>query len=459
MQDHATLIKTVADEAGKLAIHVVDIAGNIEEVGAHITEQASAFQEFRAAATEMATSNTRISAAARAAKEAADRANQHMTGSRAGMTEALAAIRTLVESVQAIAGEAAELDAMIKRVGKVAAGIESIAKQTNLLALNATIEAARAGEAGRGFAVVAGEVKALARQTADATAEIHPTVQSLTPKPTQLTGNATESARLAETARSSTSAFSGAIEVMDTVLREVDGSTQEIAAAAEQIGGHCIDLVGRASAMADGVTHSSHNLDGARTRLTSLVSMSENLIGITALAGSETADTPFIRTVMERAAQVQQALEAAVAAGDVSQADLFDEAYRPIPNTSPQQVLARFTALTDRLLPAIQEPVLALNERIVFCAAVDRNGYLPTHNAKFSQPQSADATWNAAHCRNRRVFNDRVGLAAGRNTKPFLLQTYRRDMGGGQHAVMKDVSAPITIGGRHWGALRLAYRV
>jgi methyl-accepting chemotaxis protein len=52
-----------------------------------------------------------------------------------------------------------------------------------------------------------------------------------------------------------------------------------------------------------------------------------------------------------------------------------------------------------------------------------------------------------------------VGLAAGRNQRPFLLQTYRRDMGGGQYRMMKDVSAPITVAGRHWGGLRLAYTV
>ncbi len=122
--------------------------------------------------------------------------------------------------------------------------------------------------------------------------------------------------------------------------------------------------------------------------------------------------------------------------------------------------MTAFTELTDQLLPPIQEPVLALSDRIGFCAAVDENGYLPTHNKKFAQPQRPeDSVWNTANCRNRRIFNDRVGLAAGRSTAPFLVQTYRRDMGGGNFVLMKDISAPITVGGRHWGGLRLAIRV
>ena len=52
----------------------------------------------------------------------------------------------------------------------------------------------------------------------------------------------------------------------------------------------------------------------------------------------------------------------------------------------------------------------------------------------------------------------RVGLAAARNTRPFLIQCYRRDMGGGAFALMKDASAPIVLAGRHWGSLRVGYR-
>lgn len=77
-----------------------------------------------------------------------------------------------VERVSDAAGSVDVLKDVAARISEVVKSINAIASQTNLLALNATIEAARAGDAGRGFAVVAHEVKALATQTANFTAEI-----------------------------------------------------------------------------------------------------------------------------------------------------------------------------------------------------------------------------------------------------------------------------------------------
>lgn len=76
----------------------------------------------------------------------------------------------------------------------------------------------------------------------------------------------------------------------------------------------------------------------------------------------------------------------------------------------------------------------------------------------FCVPQGDDPSWNMANCRNRRIFDDRAGMRAAKNEEPVLLQTYRRDMGGGNFVVMKEVDAPIMVRGRRWGTLRLAYK-
>ncbi len=77
-----------------------------------------------------------------------------------------------VNQTKSTSSKVEQLDKATQGIGKVTETITEISEQTNLLALNATIEAARAGESGKGFAVVAGEIKELARQTADATQEI-----------------------------------------------------------------------------------------------------------------------------------------------------------------------------------------------------------------------------------------------------------------------------------------------
>jgi methyl-accepting chemotaxis protein len=182
-------------------------------------------------------------------------------------------------------------------------------------------------------------------------------------------------------------------------------------------------------------------------------------MGYIAASGFRTADTPFIEAIQDAGKKISAIFEQAVTAGRISISDLFDEAYQPIAGTNPQQHSSRYATFTDQVLPDIQEPLLGLDQRVAFCCTIDRNGYIATHNKKVSHPQGADPVWNNANCRNRRMFNDRTGLSAGRNTKPFLLQTYRRDMGGGQFIMMKDVSSPITVQGRHWGGIRLGYRI
>ena len=97
---------------------------------------------------------------------------------------------------------------------------------------------------------------------------------------------------------------------------------------------------------------------------------------------------------------------------------------------------------------------------MAFCAMIDRNGYLPVHNKIYSHPQRpGDVAWNTANSRNRRIFNDPAGLAAGRNQRAYLIQSYARDMGNGKTIMMREIDVPIRVKGRHWGGFRTAYKL
>lgn len=140
--------------------------------------------------------------------------------------------------------------------------------------------------------------------------------------------------------------------------------------------------------------------------------------------------------------------------GKLSVPQLFDTFYIPIPNTEPQKFRTQYDQLSDGVVLPIIDKYLALDKRLVFVIAVDRNGYLPTHNSRFAQPLTGNLDQDSKNNRTKRIFNDRTGLAAARNQEPFLLQRYSRDTG----EVMTDLSVPIMVRGRHWGALRIGYK-
>lgn len=179
-----------------------------------------------------------------------------------------------------------------------------------------------------------------------------------------------------------------------------------------------------------------------------------------AVAAVEAQYRPLIDRALGAAAKVSAAMEEALRSGRLSREALFDVDYKPIPGTNPQQFETRARPVLSEILPGIMEPLLGADKRMAFCLAIDRNGYIPVHNAVYSQPQRpGDPVWNAANSRDRRIFDDRAGIAAARTTRPFLVQAYSRDMGGGKMVMMQEVDAPIRVDGRHWGGFRTAYKL
>ena len=452
------LVDQLSDRIGGLGVELADVAGGLQEVAGRVSGQSERFGHLQKTAETMVSANHGIASASQTVQTASSAATSEITQSRAAVETAVQHISELVEAVGRIEGRLASVGAALAEVAKVSGSIEAIARQTNLLALNATIEAARAGEAGRGFAVVASEVKNLAESTRRATQLIGDTVKGLDGQVTSLIGESGEASIRAKSAGEGAQQIRGIIvrvqEGFASVGREIDG----VAKAATSNLEHCDRVIDELGHLAKSVDLSSSDLKQADGRVAKLLEQSEALIALIADSGVETSDAQLIRVVIDTARQISAAFESAIERGEISLDRLMDEKYREIPGTDPKQYLTDYVALTDRILPPIQDPIQKSDPRIVFCVAWAKSGYLPTHNPNYRLPQGKDPVWNNANCRNRRLFNDRAVKKVAANTRPFLLQTYRRDMGGGNFVLMKDLSSPILVRGRHWGAFRMGFR-
>jgi methyl-accepting chemotaxis protein len=452
------LVDQLANKIGGLGVELADVAGNVQEVANRVSSQSERFGHLQQTAETMVSANHNIANASQAVQTATSAAVGEITQSRTAVDTAVKHIAELIEAVGRIETRLGAVGSALAQVAKVSGSIEAIAKQTNLLALNATIEAARAGDAGRGFAVVASEVKNLAEATRKATHLIGDTVRDLDGQVGNLIGESSDASLRAKNAGEGAEQIQGIIvrvqEGFTSVGQEIDG----VAKAATSNLAHCDVVIEELGHLAKGVDLSSNDLKHADERVARLLDVSEALIAMIADSGVETSDAPLIRAVVDAAKRISEAFEAAIAHGEISLDQLMDENYREIPGTNPKQYLTNYVEFTDRILPPIQDPIQKSDPRIVFCVAWAKGGYLPTHNPNYRLPQGGDPVWNNANCRNRRLFNDRAVKKVAANTRPFLLQTYRRDMGGGNFVLMKDVSSPIHIRGRHWGAFRMGFR-
>jgi methyl-accepting chemotaxis protein len=423
--DYGAMVSHIATRASGIGRESAELLGTLEDVSKVAQQQAQAFDQVAAHVQKMVEANRSIARATESGRASA---------------------RTAREAVERVATDVAAAVDSLREVAQAASDITKIALQTRLVAFNATVEAKRSGEAGRGFAVVAEAVKDLAQKVESSSLQIAGTVKQLDSRIGELARHIRETG-----SRDGRETFHNAFE-------RVEQAVDTIAADASRNEQVCGTTLASVQDLAKQVVQTARSLDSAKGRASHLLETGEALIELVADCGAETEDTPYIQAVSEAAGRIAAIFERAVDGGAISAADLFDTNYVPIAGTHPQQMMTKFVVLTDRELPAIQEPLLERFSKAIFTAAVDRNGYLATHNLKYSKPQGPDPVWNAANCRNRRIFNDRTGLAAGRNTRRFLLQSYRRDMGGGRFVLMKDLSVPITVHGRHWGGLRMGYQ-
>lgn len=349
------------------------------------------------------------------------------------------------QAAEALATAMQEVERSTRRAGDVIEVIDSVAFQTNILSINASIEAAHAGEAGRGFAIVATEIRRLAERAASAARDVRVIINGTT----EALGNSSASAR--ETGKvlngiglslgrtsAAMEAVAGRIAAQDQEVIAIDQAVERTVALSRSNLEHAAVVASRSEALGQGVS-TLHDC--------------MSLFRLPADPMREPRHARVRELATSAATEIGDILSAAVAEGAIDVEALFSREYVPIPEVEPPKYTTEFDALCDGILPSVQERVLASEPWIVFAISANPDGYVPTHNLRFSKALTGDKDADLIGNRTKRIFSDRVGRSVGAHTDPYRLQVYRRDTG----QIMMDLSVPILVDGRHWGGFRVGY--
>jgi methyl-accepting chemotaxis protein len=191
------------------------------------TQIAVAMNQVAASAAQMADTAKHTATLSVDARQSADLGLSRVQSNSAAM-------HSLTEKVDKLAGVIELLRSDSNRIDSVLEVIRSIAEQTNLLALNAAIEAARAGEQGRGFAVVADEVRSLAQRTQHSTKEIHEIIQALQQRTLAAIEMMADSQTAVSHASASTVQTSQSLQAITLAVDAIDSNIQSMARAASE---------------------------------------------------------------------------------------------------------------------------------------------------------------------------------------------------------------------------------
>lgn len=449
-----SVAESISDGIEKNSISLAATSHKLDQLDKNAQRISGKSREISDAAETIATTTAHVSASATSAASFATQTRDDSIAGRSSLQQAINDMRQMSARTQETSSHVAKLTESSGRIQEITLVIEGIASQINLLALNAAIEAARAGEQGRGFAVVADEVRKLAERTSSATGQIGAMVTEIHAETAEAVATMSS---LAEEVEQGVSKVEQVGSQLDGILQyssALEEQVRSIAEGAENNHSQVDQISGAITLMRGELENIETEMKEVSDQTMALSDLSEGLHESLVELNLDTIHSRMCQAAREAANQIEHVFEQAVQAGQIKEADLFDRNYQPIANTNPQKFSTRFDGFTDRVLPDIQEKLLQQHSEIVFAAATDTNGYIPTHNKKFSKPLSGNYDTDLANNRTKRLFNDRTGARCGSHTKKLLLQTYKRDTG----EIMHDVSVPIFIAGKHWGGFRMGYK-
>jgi len=447
---------TTVDKIRRRTVQVALGSANLYKIiadaqnGAEIQEQKAAvvFQSSREATCaidEIASHSTSIS----------DKNTANLTTAKVSTKE----LKDAAQQIETINGLLTEFGDTVRELSQNSDNIRAIvtlvqefSDQTNLLALNAAIEAARAGENGRGFAVVADEVRNLSLKVNEATGQISKNISAMSDLVSKTQASNEEILKRAGKTQQVIDDSASQFEQMMTDFERNNEQLLSISSAIEQLSAtnkdshqhvqEITDLSKKISADMATSQQFSEQLEQATEQTQEL--LSHFTIGF---GGFES----IIQTGRGWLQQVSETINNLNGKGT----DIFDTNYQSVANTKPQKYTVSYMKPFETTLQPLCDGFLKERSEFLYAVVIDKNGYMPMHHSHVSKPMTGNYENDLVHSRHQKIYNNtRSEVRRAANTEPFLLQTYRRDTG----EVINELSLPIYVGGRHWGAFLMGFK-
>jgi methyl-accepting chemotaxis protein len=443
----------LAEHSGTNAISAAEVSFSVSELQSKLGGQTTDIDQISNAIQQITKNSAEVTLNSTEAMSQARDARDNSQQGQSLLATTMAKIASILEKSNQTSQKIQSLSENSEKIRDVTQVIESIASQTNLLALNAAIEAARAGEMGRGFAVVADEVRSLAARTAEATTQVsqiiektHSETQTVVSVVNELSTEVTEGAEHIQSVEQR-------LQLVGDIVDGVELQITQIASKADENHNFIVQITQTIESIGSGLRDSNAHVSNLSDEAERFTDIAEETNSTLASVLSEGIHQQVFQLADNASQQIQLEFENAIKQGQISQSDLFDRTYKTIENTNPPKFETKYDQISDKILPGIQEPILASNDFVAYAIATDDQAYVATHNNKFCHRLTGNHDTDLLANRTKRKFTDKTGSRCGSHTQKLLLQTYKRDTG----EVMHDLSVPIHINGKHWGGFRIGY--